>query len=427
MAAKKHSPAFLKKRMAEIRKAGDMSAASRALGVPRATLQNQVMAAVAMGIPDPFEGKPPSVGGRPPSLPPDPVERRVILDLREKVGLLEKALADADRKALDADRFRALTAELHDSPVPTPDWAVRVPSGDDSPGVPVLMLGDWHIGETVDPAQMHGANTFNEEVADRRVRQLVDRALWLAFHHVKTPTKYPGIVVVLGGDFVSGWLHEELFATDWCPPTVAANWCVSRLRRVLLRLADAFGRVHVVAVPGNHGRLTRKPMAKGGAQACFDHAIYGALADFLAEDKRFTWDIPAAGDTIVQIAGTKYLVMHGHELGVKGGDGIIGSLGPIMRGAIKTGRAERSLHRDFDVLMLFHFHQEIWQPRSGIIVSGTLKGYDEWARKQRYAFAPPTQWLFFSHPRFGPNLPFDIRLEEPPLREPVRFVAVAEA
>ena len=60
MAAKKHSPAFLKKRMAEIRKAGDMSAASRALDVPRGTLQNQVMAAAAIGIPHPFEGQPPS-------------------------------------------------------------------------------------------------------------------------------------------------------------------------------------------------------------------------------------------------------------------------------------------------------------------------------------------------------------------------------
>jgi hypothetical protein len=412
---------------AAVKQHGGVRAAAEALGLPAATMDSRYRRAMQeLGLPDARPAREPKAPAAPPAPLPPPTEgeRREMIRLRERLSATEKSLAEADARRIEADRFREIAAELHDRALPPPDWAVRVPSGDDSPGVPMLLLGDWHIGEVVDRAQTHGANVFNEAVADRRVKLLLDRALWLAFHHVKTPTKYPGIVVVLGGDFVSGWLHEELFATDWCAPTVAANWCVARLRRVLVRLAEAFGRVHVVAVPGNHGRLTRKPMAKGGATACFDHAIYGALADFLGEDARFSWDIPAAGDTILQVAGTRYLVMHGHELGVKGGDGIIGSLGPITRGAIKTGRAERSLGRDFDVLLLFHFHQEIWQPRSGIIVSGTLKGYDEYARKQRYAFAPPTQWLFFSHPKFGPNLPFDIRLEEPPLREPVPFVAV---
>jgi predicted phosphodiesterase len=299
-----------------------------------------------------------------------------------------------------------------------------VPAGKDAPGVPVLMLSDWHIGEVVDAAQVHQANEFNAQVAERRVKSVIDRVLHLAFHHVKTP-EYPGIVVVLGGDFVSGWLHEELFRTDWCAPTQATNWCVSRLHAALARLADAFGKVHAVCVPGNHGRLTKKPMAKGGATSCFDHAIYEALSDRLRDDARITWQIPASGDALFQVAGTRFLAMHGHELGVKGGDGLIGALGPIMRGAIKTGRAERSLGRDFDVLLLGHFHQSIWQPHSGLVVNGTLKGFDEYSRAQRYSFAPPTQSLFFVHPRFGPNLPFNVFCDEPKQREQVKFVAVA--
>jgi hypothetical protein len=166
-------------------------------------------------------------------------------------------------------------------------------------------------------------------------------------------------------------------------------------------------------------------MAKGGAISCFDHAIYEALADRLRDDGRITWQIPASGDALFQVAGTRFLALHGHELGVKGGDGLIGALGPIMRGAIKTGRAERSLGRDFDVLLLGHFHQPIWQPRSGIVVNGTLKGFDEYSRMQRYSFAPPTQSLFFVHPRFGPNLPFNVFCDEPAVREQVKFVAVA--
>jgi predicted phosphodiesterase/transposase-like protein len=358
-------------------------------------------------------------------LPEMSLEDRVrYKTLESKNRELARLLAEADAKAAQADKFRALSAELHDSPQPPPKWTVRVPAGKDAPGVPVLMLSDWHIGETVDSAQVHGCNEFNAAVADRRVKSVIDRVLHLAFHHAPNP-QYPGIVVVLGGDFVSGWLHEELFRTDWCAPPTAANWCVSRLHAALLRLAEAFGKVHAVCVPGNHGRLTKKPMAKGGATSCFDHAIYEALSDRLRDDARISWQIPASGDALFQVAGTRFLAMHGHELGVKGGDGLIGALGPIMRGAIKTGRAERSLGRDFDVLLLGHFHQSIWQPHSGLVVNGTLKGFDEYSRMQRYSFAPPTQSLFFVHARFGPNLPFNVFCDEPKQREQVKFVAVA--
>jgi predicted phosphodiesterase len=401
----------------------NVSRAAKELGISRNSVSNRLMRAEGAGIKVAAGQGHKQGGGQ--KQPPLASEERVRLkNLQHQVRDLTKALAEADAKAAEADRFRALSAELHENAKAAPKWSVRVPAGRDSPGVPVLMLSDWHIGETVDPAQVHNANAFNAEVAEKRVKSVIDRVLHLAFHHVKTP-EYPGIVVVLGGDFVSGWLHEELFRTDWCAPTQAANWCVSRLHAALARLAEAFGRVHAVCVPGNHGRLTRKPMAKGGAISCFDHAIYEALADRLRDDGRITWQIPASGDALFQVAGTRFLALHGHELGVKGGDGLIGALGPIMRGAIKTGRAERSLGRDFDVLLLGHFHQPIWQPRSGIVVNGTLKGFDEYSRTQRYSYQPPVQTLFFVHPRFGPNLPFDVFADEPLAREQVKFVAVA--
>jgi hypothetical protein len=59
------------------------------------------------------------------------------------------------------------------------------------------------------------------------------------------------------------------------------------------------------------------------------------------------------------------------------------------------------------------------------VVNGTLKGFDEYSRAQRYSYTPPVQTLFFVHPRFGPNLPFDVFADEPVAREQVKFVAVA--
>jgi hypothetical protein len=359
-----------------------------------------------------------------PAAPPEPVDRRQLRGLRAEVDRLRGALAEREAAEDMADAVRQAASGLRRDPLPPPDWAVRVrATSGDAPGVPMIDLGDWHIGETVDPGQMHGVNAFNADVSDARVRRLVDRVLLLAFKHMHAP-EYPGAVIILGGDFVSGWLHEELVATDWCTPLQAMRWCVSRLRWVLDRLTEAFGRLYVVAVPGNHGRLMKRTPGKLSAFQSFDWLIYGMLQDGLADHPQITMAVPNEGEWLFQVAGTRYLVMHGHELGVKGGDGIIGAIGPIMRGATKVGRSERSILRHFDTLVLHHFHQHLWLP--GVIVNDTFKGFDEWARKQRYNFSAPSQTLWFSHPRWGPNLPLRVFLEDPPALEAVPFVALPQ-
>lgn len=358
--------------------------------------------------------------------PPSGAERREILALRAQVQSLRRQIERDDESALLMETGANLLGLISKNPMPPPDWLIDLAAAPDAPGVPVIDFGDWHIGETVLAAEVFGVNEFNEAVADARVARLVERVLHLAFKHVRTPN-YPGAVLVLGGDFISGQLHEELLATDWCPPPVATAWCVSRLGRAIAEFRRAFGRLVVVCVPGNHGRLSRKPWAKRGASACFDHVIYRVLADQFAGADDLTFLVPADGEQLIQIASTRFLIMHGHELGVKGGDGIIGALGPIVRGATKVGRQQRSIGRDFDVLMLHHFHQDLWLPASGVIVNPTLKGYDEYSRAQRYRYEPAAQRLFFVHPVWGCNSPWAIYLQQPAARDAVPFVALPPA
>ncbi|MGG5810952.1 hypothetical protein [Falsiroseomonas sp. CW058] len=359
---------------------------------------------------------------------PDAADRREVLSLRDELARAKKALRDLDMGHISTERILQMIGYIRENPQPVPDWASRRPDDDVAagPGIPIFHWTDWHIGETVLPEEVYSKNEFNAEVADERVRALVEKSLYLTFEHVVNP-RYPGAVIILGGDAVSGQLHEELLATDWCPPTVAAGWCISRKAWAIREMLGAFERLVVVCVPGNHGRLAKRPWAKRAATACFDHLIYAALREMFADDDRITWVIPPDGEALIQVAGTRYLVMHGHELGVKGGDGIIGALGPITRGATKVGRAERSVGRDFDVLVLGHFHQDLWLPSQGVIVSNTFKGFDEYARRERYRFSPAAQNLWFSHPKWGPNLPFSVFLQDPPVREPVSFVALESA
>jgi hypothetical protein len=70
------------------------------------------------------------------------------------------------------------------------------------------------------------------------------------------------------------------------------------------------------------------------------------------------------------------------------------------------------LGQRFDHLLIGHWHFSAMLP--GVIVNGTLKGYDEFAAHVlRAKPAPPSQSMFFVHPRTGIASYWNIFGEEP--------------
>src|SRR5262249_30868586 len=158
-----------------------------------------------------------------------------------------RKLKEAHRQALDEDAMRALLGTMADEPVKEPSWLTapapnkRV-TGKPTPEVPVCMFADWHLGEQVDPEEVNGVNQFNMAIAEARVGRLVDGITKLCTcYHVNN---YPGIVIPLAGDFVSGGLHPELAKTDELESIPAALRARDLLVAALTRLADRFGSVY---------------------------------------------------------------------------------------------------------------------------------------------------------------------------------------
>jgi hypothetical protein len=229
-------------------------------------------------------------------------------------------------------------------------------------------------------------------------------------------------VINLGGDFISGGLHPELAKTDEQSRIRAALSVRDLLAEKLSIMADEFGNVFCPAVPGNHGRNTHKPEFNGYVETNFDWMVYQLLARHFENDKRIRFVIPDSGDAYYSVYGKRFLLTHGDMLGVKGGDGIIGAIGPIMRGKMKVGARMRSFGADFDLLIMGHWHQELFLP--GVLVSNTLKGYDEYAMKALSApFSLPSQPLLFVHPRIGITSYSTILLEDPPATESKGWVS----
>jgi hypothetical protein len=342
---------------------------------------------------------------------------RKIVSLTGEVTRLKQALKEAHTERDMDEAILQIVGDLKAAAPKPPVWlthTLRRNSLVKQIEVPVVSFADWHCGETVSLSETNGVNEYNLDIADKRIERLVDTTIDLCRnHHSKD---YPGIVVNLVGDFVSGALHPELAKSDELEVLPSVLWVLDRLEAALRRLADDFGQVFVPTAPGNHGRNTLKPEFKRYAYKNFDWFIYRLLADRFARDAaykdRVSFLIDDSNTAFYRVFAKRFMLIHGDQMGVKGGDGIIGAIGPIMRGEIKVRGQQMTIGRNYDYLILGHWHQALWLPRA--IVANSLKGFDEYAQNALRAVpSVPSQPLFFVHPKWGITSRWEVYCEGP--------------
>lgn len=382
---------------AAIAKHGGIRAAARALGISDTRIRRRLK-----GIPEASEMH----AARAAEVVAD--GESTVAQMQAELRTLRAALAQRAQDELDEEFVKSKIIKLAATSPEPPGWLVPKKFVEGAPGVPTLFASDWHWAEVVDPRQIGGVNEFNLEIAHSRARRMVLVAIDLLSNHMVKP-KYPGIVFALGGDMVSGDIHEELVATNECEIMSAVVdlfgvlvWCISTL-------ADHFGRVFAPCVGGNHGRNTHKIRAKGRNYTSFDWLLYCFLAKHFEGDKRVTFLIPNGPDALYRIYGHRYLLTHGDQF--RGGDGMIGALGPIIRGDHKKRSRQTQIGAAYDTMLLGHWHQLIQLQR--LIVNGSLKGYDEYAYSNNFGYEPPRQALWVTHPVHGITFSMPVNVDEP--------------
>ena len=330
-------------------------------------------------------------------------------EARAKIRALESAIATHKREELDQTYVKRQILNLAEHDSNPPPWLVTPTKSKKGivTGVPTLFASDWHWGEIVDPNQINGVNSYDIGIAQGRARLLIQKTIELLSNNI-SPPNYPGIVFALGGDMVSGDIHEELVATNQkeIMPVVVdlfgvLTWCIETL-------ADHFGQVFVPCVSGNHGRNTVKIRAKGRAFTSFDWLLYQFLAKEFENDKRIKFMIPDGPDALYTIYNHRYLLTHGDQF--RGGDGMIGALGPIIRGDHRKRSRNGQIDLEYDCLLLGHWHQLIHLER--LIVNGSLVGYSEYAYNSNFPFEAPRQALWITHPDHGITFSLPIRVDD---------------
>lgn len=387
-------------------KYGNNPQAARVLGIPIDTLRKRAARAVEAGM-------------KPRGAAPD--DPKVLASI---IRRLETELKKAQKQSGDAAAVMAVIGEMktevaaYDPPV----WVEAPLQKASSPGVPLLFLSDLHWGEQVHPTQINNVNKYNLVIAHRRLSYTIETAIHL-LKILDNGMDYPGIVCPLGGDMISGNIHDELTATNELSTMPTVLDLYGHLVAAITRLADVFGAVFLPCVSGNHGRDTRKIWGKDRHHTSFDWLLYRFLAKHFEGDKRVTFFIPDSSDALFRIFTKRFLLTHGDQF--RGGDSIIGPLGPLTRGNQKKQSRNQAIGAEYDVMICGHWHQYIHLSR--LIVNGSLKGYDEYAYQNNFGFEEAQQALFVVHPRHGITYRMPVNCDPPPKPRVAEWVSHARS
>ena len=317
-------------------------------------------------------------------------------ETRRENGRLRAERDKLHARIAELEVLADLAARLDDADPSPPKWLSPAKPKAGSHATLMLMLSDMHFDEVVNPAEMDGINAYDRTIATQRLERWCRNVIKLSRHYLAGVT-FDGVVLMHGGDSLSGIIHDELKETNADTLLGGLLYWLEQEAAATNLLADEFSKVHFVAVPGNHPRLSRKPRAKLRAKDNLDWLLPKLLEREFRGDKRVTFQIPEAADAWFQVYGRGHLLTHGDQ--VNGGSGIGGIWPPIMRMRARKTQVHMATDRPFDTLWMGHWHQYIGT--AGLVVNGSVKGYDEYAKLSNFAPEPAQQAMAIATPENG--------------------------
>lgn len=311
--------------------------------------------------------------------------------LAQEVKALRGQLKDALARTARDERYEQFIARVDSAPLAPPEWIVAPKATTKSRLViPTAFLSDPHFDEVVFPTQVNGVNAYNRQIAEERLEQFFKSTVKVGKQFI-SGLNYPGLCLPLGGDMFSGNIHEELKETNEGTLCESILYWINPMVSGIRLLAEEYGKLYIPCVVGNHTRLTRKPINKGRVRDNIDWLFYHILARELSSDKRVQFNISESPDLNYKLYQTRYCLTHGDQF--RGGGGISGVFAPLLIGDSRKRKKATATNQNYDYLVMGHWHQLM--SARGVIINGSLKGYDEYAFNNNFDYEPPQQafWL----------------------------------
>lgn len=256
----------------------------------------------------------------------------------------------------------------------------------------VAVLSDFHVEEEVMSKKVSGLNKYNLDIAKQRserVFQRIERMIRKERQDVEIKT----LVLFLGGDFISGNIHEELLSTCLLRPIEAIMFAQELLEsgvRFLLEHTDL--QIVCVCHVGNHSRLTRKVHYGTEQGNSLEYMMYHAMRSRFLDEKRITFNIAEGYHTYLPVYDWTVRFHHGHNIRYWGG---VGGLTIPLNKAIHQWNLTKQATCD----VLGHFHEAMSMRR--FVVNGSLIGFSPFAIAMKAEYQPPIQQFFLLDKKRG--------------------------
>jgi hypothetical protein len=278
---------------------------------------------------------------------------------------------------------------------------LSVSMNDKAEAVAIALASDWHVEETVESASVNGLNEYRLPIAKTRIEKFFSTIARLT-EIERHGAKIDDLLLWLGGDLMTGMIHEELAESNSKTPTQVILWLQDRLADGLATLKPHFKRILIPTSYGNHGRTTQKPRHATGAAHSYEWLLYKILEGRFIDDQQIEFQIADSYFNFMEVYGRRLRFHHGDALKYNGG------VGDISIGVNKAIAAWNRSPNRADLDLFGHWHR--YQQNSNWLCNGSLIGFNAYALSIKASFEPPLQTYFLLDKKRGRTMTSPIYL-----------------
>ncbi len=249
-----------------------------------------------------------------------------------------------------------------------------------------LYLARKNVEEEVRQGETPYPNEYNPEIAERSLARFFAGYRWLIDFH-RHAFQIRDAVLWLGGDLMTGHIHEELKESTATAPLETILWLRPRIKAGIDVLLEDTGleRLLIPCSYGNHGRDTHKSFRAKGAAHSYEWLLYQWLASQYADEPRVSFLADASAHQYLRVYEFDLHFHHGDETNYGGGVG--GVTIPVNKSVAQWDLAKRCHYHHFG-----HWHQYIDTGR--VAINGSVIGYNAYAMSIKATPEAPAQGFY---------------------------------
>lgn len=358
----------------------------------------------------------------------DPTDSRILELQSENLHLSAELRAQtlAFRAASrEAGLFKAVVDELSPliKPLTAPPPKIIVPKKGAITEHLVMHLSDGHHDEVVRPEEVGGLEQYDFQISCARAERYVDTVLEWTQDTLSPKFNFSDLWILAYGDHTSGEIHGHT-SRSYYRNQFKNCLAIGQLHALMYRdLAPHFERVHVVYLPGNHGRRSVKKDF-GGAHDNWDYLVAEFAKQQCAGLGNIDFLIPDTFSVNLDINGVGFNLSHGDD--VRGNSGIP-FYGMVRRqkSLIALSGVSGTGGPRIRYFCMGHHHvaSSLSDIDGELLVNGAWVGTDAYAYNSFSGYREPCQWIHGCNPKHGITWRLGVKLRhEGELAGPKRYL-----